>query len=104
MESDSTRQGCRRSIMDSQLLKDIPCWTRTVSATMIHCDSHLKIARAQKKSMYNGKFRHIRRRHDIVIQVISSVVITTDYVKSKDNMTNPLTKALNKEQVYRLSR
>ncbi|KAL0332983.1 UNVERIFIED_CONTAM: Retrovirus-related Pol polyprotein from transposon TNT 1-94 [Sesamum calycinum] len=43
-------------------LEDIPCWTKPVPAIMVHCDSQSAIGRAQS-SMYNGKSRHIRRRH-----------------------------------------
>ena len=42
--------------------------------------------------MYNGKSRHIRRRHNTIRQILSTGVISIDYVKSKDNITNPLTK------------
>ncbi|XP_073290547.1 uncharacterized protein [Primulina huaijiensis] len=79
-------------------LEDIPCWTSPVPAIMIHCDSQSAIARAQN-SMYNGKFRHIRRRHNTVRQLISNGVISVDYIKSKDNLADPLTKALNIDQM-----
>ncbi|XP_073281876.1 uncharacterized protein [Primulina huaijiensis] len=84
-------------------LEDIPCWTSPVPAIMIHCDSQSAIARAQN-SMYNGKSRHIRRRHNTVRQLISNGVISVDYIKSKDNLADPLTKALNRDQMYCLSR
>ena len=54
--------------------------------------------------MYNGKSRHIRHRHNTVRQFLSSGIISIDYVKSKDNIANPLTKGLAREQVYKLSR
>ena len=56
----------------------------------IHCDSQSVIGRAQN-SMYNDKSRHIHRRHDIIKQLLLIGVISLDYVKSKDNMANPLT-------------
>ncbi|XP_073133688.1 secreted RxLR effector protein 161-like [Henckelia pumila] len=46
-------------------LEDIPCWSKPVPAIMIHCDSQLAIARAHN-AMYNGKSRHIHRRHNTV--------------------------------------
>ena len=49
--------------------------------------------------MYNGKSRHIRRRHNTIRQLISTEVISVDYVKSKDNIADPLTKGLNRELV-----
>ncbi|KAK4387670.1 hypothetical protein Sango_2373600 [Sesamum angolense] len=80
-------------------LEDIPCWTKPVPAIMVHCDSQSAIGRAQS-SMYNGKSRHIRRRHNTIRQLISSGIISIDYIKSKDNLADPLTKGLSKDQVY----
>ena len=54
--------------------------------------------------MYNGKSRHIRRRHNTIRQLLSTEIITIDYVKSNDNIADPLTKGLNKELVDNSSR
>ena len=43
--------------------------------------------------MYNGKSRHICRRHNTIR------VISLDYVTSNDNIVDPLTKWLNIELV-----
>ena len=64
----------------------------------IHCDSQSAIGIAQN-SMYNGKSRHIRRRHNTIKQQLSTEVISVDFVKSKDNIADPLTKGLNRELV-----
>ena len=79
-------------------LEDIPRWLNSVPSICIHCDSQSAIVRTQN-NMYNGKSRHIRRRHNTIRQLLSIGVIFVDYVKSKDNITNPLTKGLNKELV-----
>ena len=84
-------------------LEDIPRWPKPVTAISIHCDSQSAIGRAQNV-MYNGKSRHIRRRHNTIRQLISTGVISVDYVKSKDNIADPLTKGLNRELVEKLSR
>ncbi|KAL0322322.1 UNVERIFIED_CONTAM: Retrovirus-related Pol polyprotein from transposon TNT 1-94 [Sesamum calycinum] len=84
-------------------LEDIPCWTKPVPAIMVHCDSQSAIGRAQS-SMYNGKSRHIRRRHNTIRQLISSGIISIDYINSKDNLADPLTKGLSRYQVYCLLR
>ncbi|KAK6122523.1 hypothetical protein DH2020_043728 [Rehmannia glutinosa] len=73
-------------------LEDIPCWNKPMPAVMIHCDSQSAIGRAQS-SMYNGKSRHIRRRHNTIRQLISNGVISVDYVKSKENLAICLRKA-----------
>lgn len=57
----------------------------------VHCDNQAAISRAQS-SFCNGKFRHIRRSHNIVHQLVKDRVIAIDYVKSSDNIANPLTK------------
>ena len=49
--------------------------------------------------MYNGKSTHIRRRHNTVRQFLSNGIIYIDYIKSKDNLADPLTKGLTKEQI-----
>ena len=53
--------------------------------------------------MYNDKSHHIRRRHNFVRQLLSSGIITIDYVKSKDNVSDPLSKGLNSEGVEKSS-
>ena len=72
-------------------------------AICIHCDSQSAIGRAQS-SMYNGKSRHIRRRHNTVRQLLANGIISIDYVKSKDNLADPLTKGLSRDQVNYSSR
>ena len=64
----------------------------------IHHDNKYVIGRAQN-SMYNGKSRHIRRKHNTIRKLLSIGVITLDYVKSKDNIANSLTNGLNRELV-----
>ena len=82
-------------------LEDIPRWPKSVPPICIHCDS--QSARAQN-SIYNGKSRHIRRRHNTIKQQLSTGVISIDYVKSKDNIADPLTKGLNRELVGKSSK
>ena len=86
-----------------QFLEDIPKWPKPVPAICIHCDNQSAIGRAQS-NMYNGKSRHIRRRHNTIRQLLSTGIITIDYVKSKDNIADPLTKGLNGELVDRSTR
>ena len=72
-------------------------------AICIHCNSQLAIGRAQS-NMYNRKSRHICHRHNSIGQLLSTGVVTIDYVKSKDNIADPLTKGLNRELVDKASR
>ena len=66
-------------------------------------DSQSVIARAHN-NMYNGKSHHIRQRHNTVKQLLSSGIISIDYIKSKDNIADSLTKGLTREQVQNSSR
>jgi hypothetical protein len=46
-------------------LNDIPLWPKPLTAICVHCDCMSAIARA-KSHIYNGKSRHIRRRHNTI--------------------------------------
>ena len=78
-------------------------WPKPVPAICIHCDSQSAICRAQNHK-YNGKSRHIRRRHITVRQLLLNGIISIDYIKSKENIADPLTKGLTKELVYSSSK
>ena len=69
----------------------------------IYYDSQSAIGRSQN-NMYNCKFRHFRRRHNTIRQLLSPGVISLNFVKSKDNIVDLLTKRLNKELVENSSR
>ena len=72
-------------------------------AICIHCDSQSAIGRSHNH-MYNGKSRHIRRRHNTMRQLLFNGIISIEYVKSKDNIADPLTKWLARELVENSSR
>ncbi|GKD60937.1 retrovirus-related pol polyprotein from transposon TNT 1-94, partial [Tanacetum coccineum] len=76
-----------------QFVEDIPRWPKPVTFISIHCDSQSAIGRAQS-TMYNGNSRHIRRQHNSIRQLLSTGVISIDYVASKDNIADPFTKGL----------
>ncbi|CAN4109293.1 unnamed protein product [Withania somnifera] len=84
-------------------LEDIPKWRKPLAPIRIHCDSQSAIGRAQS-SMYNGKSRHVRRRHNTIRQLLSTGIISIDYMKSKDNIADPLTKGLNREVVEKMTK
>lgn len=52
---------------------------------------------------YSNKSHYIRRRYNNVRELLSSEIIMIDYVKSKDNMSDPLIKGLTRERVERSS-
>ena len=85
------------------LMTNIPIWGKPTPPMSLHCNSQVVIGVANN-SVYNGKRRHIRIRHNVVRQLIKNGVITLDYVKSGKNLTDPLTKGLPREVVLDLLR
>ena len=79
-------------------LEDIPRWPKPMPPTCIHCDSQSTICRVLN-NMYNGK-----SKHNTIRQLLSTRVISLDYVRFKDNITYLLTKWLNRELVEKSSR
>ena len=84
-------------------LADTPLWERPTSAVLIHCDSTAAISRVQNR-YYNGKSRHIRRKHSTIRQYLSIGAVRVDYVQSSRNLTDPLTKGLTCEKVWDTSK
>ena len=93
---------CEEAEWLRNFLEDILFWPKPIAPICIHCDSQAAIGRAEI-IMYNDKSRHIRRRHNSVRQLLSSGIIIIDYVRLKDNVSNPLTKGLNREGVKKSS-
>ena len=81
-------------------MEDIPNWSKPIC---IHSDSQAAIGRTQN-IMYDGKSRRIRQRHNTIRQLLSSGIITIDFVTSKNNIVDPLTKGLTRELVESSSR
>ncbi|GKC04824.1 hypothetical protein Tco_0996434 [Tanacetum coccineum] len=84
-------------------LEGIPLWPKPMTAVCIHYDSMATLTR-EKNHIYNGKSRHIRRRHNTIKDLLRNGIISIDYVKSKENIADPLTKGLGREQVIFTSR
>ena len=78
-------------------------WPQPVPTICIHCDSQSATGRAQSH-IYNGKSRHIRRRHNTVRQLLSNHIMTIKYIRLKENIADHLTKGLTREQVSKSSR
>ena len=54
--------------------------------------------------MYNSKSRHIHRRYNIDKYLFLNGILFTDYVQSKKNIVDSLTKGLSRKFVYNSSR
>jgi hypothetical protein len=73
------------------MLFDIKLWPQPMSAIFLYCNSEATMSRAYN-NIYNGKSRHISIRHGYIREFITNGVITIIYVKSVNNLANPLTK------------
>ncbi|GJR78406.1 retrovirus-related pol polyprotein from transposon TNT 1-94 [Tanacetum coccineum] len=90
---------------DENWISDIKDSRSTSGYVFTLVPSKLKSAMGRAKStMYNGKFRHIRRRHNSIRQLLSTGVISIDYVVSKDNIADQFTKGLSRELVSKSSK
>jgi hypothetical protein len=69
----------------------------------MHCDCQAAIAIAKNKS-FNSKNWRIRWRHDVVKQLLKNEIISIDYVKSKMNLVDPLTKPLGRKIILETSK
>ena len=68
----------------------------------MHCDFQAKILITKNKA-FNGKNRHLRLRHEVVKQLLKDEIISIDYVKSKVNLADPLTKPLGQKLILETS-
>ncbi|KAL0290771.1 UNVERIFIED_CONTAM: Retrovirus-related Pol polyprotein from transposon TNT 1-94 [Sesamum angustifolium] len=84
------------------LVGDTPLWGSTAPVSL-HCDSQAAIGIA-KNYAYNGKRRHIRLRHSAVKELLKNGIISLDYVRSKRNLADPLTKGLTRRIILETSR
>ena len=84
------------------LLIEIPL-PKPMPSLSIHCDSEATLSRTYSQ-IYNGKSRHIGLRHSYVRQLLTDGVITIDYVRSCQNLADPLTKGLARDLIYKTSR
>ncbi|GAA0183004.1 hypothetical protein LIER_30495 [Lithospermum erythrorhizon] len=85
------------------LLYELPMWPKLMSPVSLHCDSEATLARAYNM-VYNGKSRHIGLRHSYVKQLIHDVVVTLDFVRTYENLGDPLRKVLIMDLVEKTTR
>ena len=84
------------------LLAEIPLWEKPLPAVLIRCDSTAAIAKIENR-YYNGKKRQIRRKHSTIRGLISNGAVRVDYVRTDENLADPLTKGLTREKVLNTS-
>lgn len=80
------------------MLLDIKLWPQPMPSISLYCDSQATMSKAFSK-VYNGKSRHISLRHEYVRELISNGTISIVYVKSCENLADPLTKGLPRDLI-----
>ena len=65
---------------------------------LVHCDSTATIAEI-KNRYYYVKRQHINRKHEKIRESVSNGVVKVNFVRTNENLTDPLTKGLNREKV-----
>ena len=85
------------------MLFDIKLWPQPMSAIYLYCDSETTMSRAYS-NIYNGKSRHISIRYGYIRELITNEVITIVYMKSMNNLADPLTKRLSRDITKKTNR
>ena len=68
------------------------------------CCGDASILERAYSNVYDGKSRHIDLCHSYVRQLIKDVVITVDFVRSAQNLADPLMKGLARDLVIKTAR
>ena len=76
----------------------IKLWPQHLSSISLNWDSETTMSRAYS-NIYNGKSWHISIQHGYVRELFTNEVILTVYVKSLNNLMDPLTKRLFRDMV-----
>nr|GEV94668.1 zinc finger, CCHC-type [Tanacetum cinerariifolium] len=82
------------------LLLEIPLWVKPMAPISIHCDSAATLAKAYIQ-MYNGKSRHLGVRHSMIRELITNGMVSLEFARSQQNLTDHLTKGLARDLVIK---
>ena len=85
------------------MLCDFPFLNKPIPPIPMHCDSQVATSKVTSRN-FNEKRRHLRVRHKSIRNLISHGVISLDFVRSENNIADPLTKGLTCQQVLESSR
>ena len=80
------------------MLLDIKLWPQPIPAILVYCNIEATLGKAYSK-IYNGKSRHIGLKHDYIRQLIESGTISIVYVRSNNNLADPLIKTVSQDIV-----
>lgn len=85
------------------VLVDVSIWDNPVLTIIIYCNNQVAIFKAESKN-YNGKVKTVRLKHNHVRSLITDDIVVIQYVMSKENLVDPLSKDFNKELTSYTSR
>ncbi|KAL2226878.1 UNVERIFIED_CONTAM: Retrovirus-related Pol polyprotein from transposon TNT 1-94 [Sesamum indicum] len=83
------------------LLLQLPIVSQPLSPIVVHCDSQTTIAKVMSRKYNQKTQRHIQARLKSIRALVSDRVMGIDFVGTKDNVVDPLTKGLNLSQVHK---
>ncbi|KAL0423271.1 UNVERIFIED_CONTAM: Retrovirus-related Pol polyprotein from transposon TNT 1-94 [Sesamum radiatum] len=81
------------------LLSQLPIVNQPLPPIAVHCDSQTTIAKVRSRKYNQKTKRHIQVRLKSIRALVSDRVIGIDFVGTKDNVADPLTKGLDLSQV-----
>ncbi|KAL2231171.1 UNVERIFIED_CONTAM: Retrovirus-related Pol polyprotein from transposon TNT 1-94, partial [Sesamum indicum] len=83
------------------LLSQLSIVSQPLSPIAVHCDSQTTIAKVRSRKYNQKTKRHIQVRLKSIRALVSDRVMGIDFVGTKDNVADPLTKGLNLSQVHK---
>ncbi|KAL0324836.1 UNVERIFIED_CONTAM: Retrovirus-related Pol polyprotein from transposon TNT 1-94 [Sesamum radiatum] len=81
------------------LLSQLPIVSQPLPPIAVHCDSQTTIAKVRSRKYNQKTKRHIQVRLKSIRALVSNRVMGIDFVGTKDNVADPLTKGLDLSQV-----
>ena len=86
------------------LMSEIPIMEKPIPAISLLCDNEAAINTCRNTEYNKRNRRHISVRHKTIRYLIKNGIITSEFVRSKDNLADPLTKGLARSKVIETSR
>nr|GEX79532.1 hypothetical protein [Tanacetum cinerariifolium] len=80
------------------LLLEIPLWSKPIAPIFIRCDNIVALAKAYSQ-MYNEKSRHLGVRHSMIRDLITTGVISIEFIRSQQKLFDHLRKGLARDLV-----
>ncbi|GJX17995.1 zinc finger, CCHC-type containing protein [Tanacetum coccineum] len=90
----------KEAVWLKNLILEILLWSKPIAHISIHFDSVATLAKAYSQ-MYNGKYRHLGVRHNMIRKLIMNRVISIEFVRSKQNLVDHLTNGLARDLVLK---